>query len=71
MKAIIATTNDTIIEGKVTFIGSATIAIRMPELPAHKAEKLRKLDVTMQQYSTDWSVQIAMKHVKEVQFIDE
>lgn len=71
MKAIIVTTNDIIIVGKSTFIGCATIEITMPELPAYKVEKLYELDVTMQQHSIDWSVQIAKKHIKAIQFIDE
>lgn len=71
MKAIIATTNDIIIEGKCDFIGSATIEISMPELPAHKVEKLYELNATMRQYSDCWTVQIAKYNIKDVRFIDE
>lgn len=69
-KLLVKTTNGLAFGGTTDYIGSATICIDTPELNAMALTKLYELDATIRQYSDNWHVQIAKKHVEKVEFFD-
>lgn len=71
MKAIIATNEGTIIEGKLFSVSSNFIYIDTPSLPAYKAKKLIDEGTEVTKYPLEWHLTIPRKVVHSFELLDE
>lgn len=62
-------TNGIVLEGVSDFIGGATMCVNVPIVTTEALNELYKLDASIRGNDDHWAIQVAKKHISEVQFI--
>lgn len=62
-------TNGIVLEGVSDFIGGATMCVDVAKIEVEELNELYKCDASIRGNDDHWTIQVAKKHISEVQFI--